>query len=407
MTYQHYIGLDVHKQFVFATKLDAAGQVIKQWRFATSPKALKSFADSLTTDDAVCLESTTNAVAIYRLIRRQAGQTVISNPLQTKAIASAKIKTDKVDSRVLAELLRADYLPAVWVPDDYTIRLRGLCSYRTALMRQRTAVKNRIHAVLHRNLIAPPQVSDLFAKQGMAFLEQVGLPADERFQMDQELLLLTVLQAQITDADKRIAQATIDTPQMRLLLTIPGFSLQVAAGVLAAIGTINRFGEPDKLVSYLGLDPLGKRSADQPFGPTRISKRGRSHARWLLIEAAHSTVRSPGPLQAFYLRLRQRTGYNKAVVAVARKLVVLIWQMLTHDQPYSWAPPLRTHEKIRHLEIMAGKPKQPAGSKSGQPSKGGRSAYLRQRKADHDMAKLAQTQYEELVRLRTKSAKGT
>ncbi len=110
--------------------------------------------------------------------------------------------------------------------------------------------------------------------------------------MDQELLLLNVLDTQITDADKRIAQTTVDTPQMRLLLTIPGFSLQVAAGVLAAIGDISRCGEPGKLVSYLSLDPLDKRSADQPFGPTRISKRGRSHARWLLIEAAHATVRT-------------------------------------------------------------------------------------------------------------------
>ena len=407
MTYQHYIGLDVHKQFVFATKLDSAGQVVKQWRFATTSKALKSFAASLTKHDALCLESTTNAVAIYRLIRRQADRVVISNPLQTKAIASAKIKTDKVDSRVLAELLRAEYLPTVWVPDDYTIRLRGLTSYRTALIRQRSQLKNRIHAILHRNLVAKPEVSDLFGKQGKAFLEQVKLPADERFQMDQELLLLNVLNAQITDADKRIAQTTIDTPQMRLLLTIPGFSLQVAAGVLAAIGTISRFGEPDKLVSYLGLDPLGKRSADHAFGPTRISKRGRSHARWLLVEAAHATVRCPGPLQAFYLRLRKKKAHNKAVCAVARKLVVLIWQMLTKDQPYSWAPPLRTHEKIRHIQIMAGKPKQKAGSKSGQPSKGGRRAYLQRRQADHDMARLAQAQYEQLVALRAKSAKGT
>jgi len=356
MTYQHYIGLDVPKQFVFATKLDGAGQV------------------------------------------------VISNPLQTKAIASGKIKTDKVDSRVLAELLRAEYLPTVWVPDDYTIRLRGLTSYRTALIRQRTQLKNRIHAVLHRNLVAKPEVSDLFGKKGRAFLEQVKLPADERFQMDQELLLLNVLDAQITDVDKRIAEATIDTPQMRLLLTIPGFSLQVAPEVLAAIGTISRFGEPGKLVSYLGLDPLGKRSADQPFGPTRISRRGRSHARWLLIEAAHATVRSPGPLQAFYLRLRKKKAHNKAVCAVARKLVVLIWQMLTKDQPYSWAPPLRTHEKIRHIEIMAGKPKQKSGPKQGQPSNGGRQAYRERRKADHDIARLAQAQYEELVQLRELSA---
>jgi len=129
--------------------------------------------------------------------------------------------------------------------------------------------------------------------------------------------------------------------------------------------------------------------------------------RLLLVETAHAVARSPGPLQAFYLRLRKKKAHNKAVCAVARKLMVLIWQMLSKDQPYGWAPPLRTHEKMRRLEIMAGKPKQQAGSKSGQPSKGGRSAYRRQRKADHDMAKLAQAQYEELVALRANSAKGT
>lgn len=401
-----YIGLDVHKQFVVATSIDRAGKIIKQWRFDTTPEELKAFAQTLRPDDQVALESTTNAVPIHDLLSRHAGDVVISNPLQTKAIASAKIKTDKVDSLVLAQLLRADYLPTVWVPDEETSRLRRLSAHRQALVRQRTQVKNRVHSILHRNLIPKPDVSDLFGKRGREFLLETELPDSERFQLDGELALLDYLDGQVKGADKRLAVMVNDDPRTELLLSIPGFSLQAASGLLAAIGDETRFRAPKKLVSYLGLDPLGKRSADHPFGPTRISKRGRSHARWLLVEAATTAIRVPGPLQSFYVRLRKAKGHSKAIVAVARKLACLVWQILSSGQPYAWAPPLRTREKIRKLRIMAGEPKQKTGPKPGQPSRGGRQAYLAKRRADHNLAKLAQAQYEELVRQRALSEPG-
>jgi len=401
-----YTGLDVHKQFVVATKLDETGSVLRQWRFDTTPEALHNFAQTLGEDDSVCLESTTNAVPIYALLAQHAAAVVISNPLQTKAIAAAKIKTDKVDSEVLAQLLRTGYLPTVWVPDADTLRLRSICSYRLALVRQRTQVKNRIHAILHRNLVPKPALSDLFGAKGIKFLQELELADDQRFQLDQELALLEMLNGQIQTADRRLAKAAGDRPEAYGLLTIPGFSLQVAVGVLAAVGDIQRFSEPKKLVSYLGLDPLGKRSADQPFGPTRISKRGRSHARWLLIEAAIGAVRVPGPLAAFYSRLRSKKGHNKAIVATARKLACLVWQVLTSGEPYAWAPPLATHEKIRRFQIMAGQPKQPSGPRKGQASKGGRQAYRQRRATDHALAKIAQQQYEELIRQRARSEAG-
>jgi transposase len=395
-----YTGLDVHKQFVVGATLDARGTLLRQWRFPTTPEALRKFAQQLGPDDAVCLESTTNAVAIHRLLAQSAGQVVLSNPLQTKAIASAKVKTDKVDATVLAQLLRADYLPGVWVPDDPTLRRRGVVSYRQALVRQRTQAKNRIHSLLHRNLVPLPDVSDLFGQRGRTFLQQVELPLDDRLQLDQELVLLQLFDHQVEQAGERLAHAAADDPRTALLLSLPGVSHQVAIGVLAALGTIDRFPDPKHLVSYFGLDPLGKRSADQPFGPTRISKRGRSHARWLLVEAATAAIRVPGPLQSFYARLRKRKGHSKAIVGTARKLAVLVWHLLTSGQPYAWAPPVRTHEKIRRLQILAGQPKLPSGSKKGQPSKGGRAAYEQRRQADHNLARLAQTQYEELVQQR-------
>ena len=402
-----YIGLDVHKQFIVATTLTAAGQVAREERLPTTRTALEAFAQRLSPDDALALESTTNAWPVYHLLAASGGRVVVSNPLQTKAIASAKIKTDKVDSRVLAELLRADYLPLVWVPDPATQARRQLCSYRQALVRQRTQVKNRLHALLHRNLVPLPPFSDLFGRRGQAFLQEIALPPLERFQADQELVLLEVLDLQVAELDHQLAQAAVDSPELRLLLTLPGFSLQVGMGVLAAIGDIQRFPQPKRLVSYLGLDPLGRCSADRHLGPTCISKRGRSHARWLLVEAATAAVRSPGPLAAFYLRLRVKKGHSKAIVAVARKLACLAWQLLTSGEPYLWAPPLHTAEKLRRVELLAGQPKRKPGAKPGQPSAGGRPAYLARRRSDQDLAKLAQAQYEQLVELRAQVREGS
>ena len=401
-----FTGLDVHKQFVVGTTLDGDGNTLREFRFETTPQALREFAQQLESRDAVCLESTTNAVPIYRLLAQFAGRVVISNPLKTKVIAEGKIKTDKVDSRALADLLRSKYLPDVWVPDEATLRLRSVSSYRLALVRQRTQVKNRIHALLHRNLVPLPEISDLFGNHGRQFLQTVELPEDDRLQLEQELALLGVLDAQIEQADQRLAKAAVDDPRAELLLTIPGVSQQVAVGLLAAVGTIERFRSPKKLVSYLGLDPLGKRSAGHLFGPTRISKQGRSHARWLLIEAATAAVRVPGPIQSFYVRLRKKKGHSKAVVAAARKLACLVWKILKFGEPYAWAPPVQTHEKIRRMQILAGQPKQRSGAKKGQPSQGGKAAYRDRRRADHNLARLAQAQYEELVKQRAAAEAG-
>jgi transposase len=407
MPYSRYFGLDLHKQFTQIIAVDTRGRVVAQGRLHTTPEALRQFAQTLSPRDAICVEATTNAVAVHQLLAQHAGLAVISNPLQTKAIASAKIKTDKVDALVLAQLLRTDYLPTVWVPPAPTMQLRAQTSYRSALVRQRTQVKNRIHSLLHRQLIPLPEISDLFGQAGRTFLEQVPLPTAERLQLQQELALLDVLAAQIQAAEVQIAKSVAATAELRLLLSLPGFQLACAVGLLAAIGDITRFAAPDKLVSYVGLDPLARSSADHPFGSTRISKRGRSHARWLLIEAATAAVRVPGPLKAFYLRLKAKKGHNKAIVATARKLAVIAWHMLTTGEPYRWAPPIQTREKIRRVEILAGAPKQRSGKTKGVPSKGGRQTYRELRRAGHDMAKLAQAQYEQLVAQRHATAAAT
>lgn len=185
MSYSRYTGLDLHKQFIQAATIDQDGQVLREWRISTKPEEIRAFAKGLTEHDAVALESTTNAIPVALLLRGHAGRVVVSNPMKTKAIAEAKVKTDKVDALVLAQLLRADYLPEVWIPDDHTLRMRELASHRTGLVQERTATKNRVHSILHRNLIPRPEVRDLFGKTGRAYLAGLELPPGEVFQMGQ------------------------------------------------------------------------------------------------------------------------------------------------------------------------------------------------------------------------------
>jgi transposase len=247
----------------------------------------------------------------------------------------------------------ADYIPEVWVPDDATRQLGHLVSRRRSLVQQQTRQRNRIHAVLHRNLVDCP-ATDLFGVTGRRWLTEVQLPAMERREVDSNLRLLAVLEDEVRSVDDEIAVVVVDDPRVRRLLTIPGVGLATAVAVVAVVGDIQRFDRPNQLVGYLGLDPRVRQSGDQPFRTGHISRQGQAHARGLLIEAAHATVRVPGPLRAFCERVQGRRGKQVALVAVARKLTVLAWHLLTKDQDYQWALADLTARKYKRLEVQAG-----------------------------------------------------
>jgi len=345
------IGLDISKHSAEVALLEAGSSSCRRRRFVASPAGIRAFAGKLGPDDSVALESCTNAFAFHRLLCQHAGKVVVSNPLKTRVIAEAKVKTDKVDAEILARLLAADFLPPVWVPDAFTDQLRHCVSHRQGLVTQRTQAKNRIHAILHRNLITV-QISDLFGKAGRAFLAKVELPATERMLLDADLRTIDFLNAEILAAEKALAEAVHEDEQIRRLLTIPGIALTSAVGLKAAIGDIHRFRASAKLVSYFGLNPSVYQSGLKAY-TGHISRRGRSHARTVCVEAAHQLVRVPGPFHAFFLRLRRRKPYNVAITAVARKLVVLVWHMLTNNEDYRYASPDLTREKLNRLHHLA------------------------------------------------------
>jgi transposase len=346
------IGLDVHKHFTQVAVLEA-GRVVSNQRIETIPSALRKLAEELGPDDQVVLEASVNTWAVADLLRQHAGRVVVSNPLRTRAIASAKVKTDKVDSEVLAQLLAADFIPEVWVPDEATRKLRQLVSRRRSLVQQQTRQRNRIHAVLHRNLVDSP-ATDLFGVGGRRWLAEVQLPANERREVESNLRVLTVMEDEVRSVDDEIAAVVVNDQRVRRLLTIPGVGMATAAALVAVVGDVQRFDRPNQLVGYLGLDPRVRQSGDQPFRTGHISRQGQAHARGLLIEAAHATVRVPGPLRAFYQRVQGRRGKQVALVAVARKMTVLTWHLLTKDQDYQWALADLTARKYKRLEVQAG-----------------------------------------------------
>ena len=354
------IGLDVHRDFCEVAVADG-GRARSAGRVVTSVEDLELFAASLAGDDRVVLEATGNALAIARLIEPHVGEVVLANARQLKAISHACVKTDKVDARVLADLLAADLIPPVWVGDERVRMLRRLVSLCRGLVKRRTQVKIEISAVLHRNLKGRPPASDPFGRKGRIWLAAQELPADERLTVDAALRQLDFLGAELAEIDRLVAVQAQGDEDVRRLLTVPGVDVTTAVTLIAVIGDARRFRTSRQLVGYLGLHPRVRQSGSEPARHGRLSKEGSAAARHVLVEAAWTAARSPGPLHAFAARVAARRGRQVAAVAVARKLCVLCWCLLTRGEDYAFARPSMVRRKLRRLELAAGAPRRKSG----------------------------------------------
>jgi transposase len=384
-----FIGLDVHRDFC-EVAIAEAGEVRLAGRVQTEPETLALFAQSLGVDDVVALEATGNALRIARIIEPHVGRVVLANPKAVKGITRTGAKTDKIDARTLAKLLAGGFLPAVWLPDEQTRILRRRISARAQLVRQRTRAKNQAHAALIRNLKGKPPVSDLFGVRGRRWLAAQDLPADEQETVAACLRQIEFLDAEIALIERALAEQVLASSEMRRLLTLPGVNFVTAAALLAAIGEIGRFPTARQLVSYLGLDPRVSQSGTEPARHGRISKQGPGETRHVLVEAAWHAARAPGPLRAFHARVAARRGGNIATVAVARKLAVIAWHMLSRGEDYAFARPSLTREKLRRLELMT-------GAKHQKGKRIGVFASKEQHQLDKELAAQAELAYRRLV----------
>ena len=344
-----YVGLDVHKHSIEVCALDAKGKVVFRGRTGCLRPELEAFARAhLKKTDHVALEATTNTWAVVDVLRPFVADLAVGNPLKTRAIAEAKVKTDQVDAEVLAQLRRCDYLPTVWQPDDRTQHLRALLTHRAALMTQRSRAKNHVQCLLARLLLQPP-CKVLWTKAGMAWLKALELPAHARLMRDSELRQLDAVDSELAVIDTELATLAKSEKRVQLLMTLPGVNYVVALGLLSALGDVGRFRDGDHAASYLGLVPSTKQSGRHCYhGP--ITKAGSGAVRGLLTQAAQHASRHPGPIGAFFRRLARRKSRQVAITAVARKLVTIAYLMLKNNEPYRYAKPDLIRAKFAKLQ---------------------------------------------------------
>jgi len=383
------VALDVHRDFCEVALVEE-GDVRSSGRIETKPEALELFAQSLDPRDWVALEVTGNAWAIAGILERHVARVIVVSPNDT-GIRQARAKTDRLDARTLAKLLWAGELDGVWTPDERIRTMRRRLSRRAQLVRARSRAKNEIHAVLMRCLKDRAPASDLFGVKGRAWLSEQQLPLCERETVDAGLRQVDFLNGEVAAVEQLIAADALSWPDVKRLMTVPGVNVIVAATFMAAVGDIRRFGDRRKLTAYLGLDPKVRQSGDAPATHGHISRQGSSSARHALVEACWSTVRQPGPIAAFYARIRARRGHSIAIVAAARKLACLFWCLLTRGEDYAFAQPSLTKKKMRRLELAAGAPK----------FQGGRDVWSTNkamRQAERELALQAQRAYERTVK---------
>jgi transposase len=348
------VGLDLHRDFC-EVAICEDGVVRSAGRVKTTPDALEVLAASLAPTDRLAMEVSGGAWEVARILEPHVQRVIVVSPDDT-GIARARTKTDGLDARALARLLWRGELDPVWTPDERSRELRRRLARREQLVRSRSRVKNEVHAVLMRRLQGKPPCSDLFGVKGRKWLRSLRLPVEETETVQAALRQIAFLDREIEAVEQLIARQMLNRPEAGRLMTVPGVNLIATATFLAAIGQIDRFSSSRRLVAYLGLDPRVRQSGEQPARAGPISKRGSASARWALVEAAWSVVSQPGPLRAYYQRIRARRGHGKAIVAAARKLVVLFWCMLTRGQDYAHQQPSLTAQKLRRLEITAGAP---------------------------------------------------
>lgn len=339
-----YYGLDVHKEFMQVCELSSDGKKKKEYRVGCSIREIEDFGGSLHRDDEVVLEATFHSWAIYTVLGQYVDRVVVANPLQVKAIAHARVKTDKVDAHILAQLLRTDFIPEVKMPGEHCWELRQLVTHRKFLTKGIRSVKNSLRGLFNRKLLESPE-GNILTERIQEWIAKQSYSPSEKVMVENLVELVKDLQNKVDKLDERLVELASRDEDVKLLMTIPGVSVTVAIGLMSAIEDVKRFDSPQKLAAYFGLVPRISQSAGRCYHGS-ITKTGRPTARWLAVEAAHNLAMNAGPLTASFYRLREKKGYNVAVVALARKLVVLVWHMLKERQPYRYAPIQRTRQKL-------------------------------------------------------------
>jgi transposase len=331
--YPFYLGIDLHLKRTYAVLMDSTGQVIDE-RQISNLDITKYLEKEVPRQTCAVLEATRNWDFMYDLLSEHVAQVELAHPKELKAIASAAVKTDQIDAKVLANLARLNFLPTSYAAPKEIRDLRLYIRHRMWLVRQRTQAKNRIHAVIARyNLVSPKK--DLFGVGGREFLERSLAhvrPMAKRVIEDQ-LRVIDHLTTQIEALEADLKLSEEDNKIIKLLKTMPGVGQLSALTILAEIGDIRRFNSPKALCHWAGLTPRVRKS-DLVVRHGRITKEGSPYLRATMTRAATIASRVSKRWNHVHRKMLPRCGRTGAKVAVARRLLTVVYFMLTRQEPY-------------------------------------------------------------------------
>jgi len=324
-----YLGIDVHKRYAQVAVMDEAGKIIEEVRVENAN--LDDLAQRYTGAQAA-IEATSNYYHIHDTLSEHLDVTV-AHPKELNQIADTDKKTDRVDAKELARMVRLNSVPESYVPTDEVREARALVRGRQSLVETRTKYANKIHGLLADHGITedvkPMRV------EGQEFLRELSLPTPWKSVLESYLDVIETLTGEIQNLEETIEERAGSLTETQLLMTIPGVSYYTALTIYAELGGIERFDGDKEVVSYVGLNPVIRESGDSRIEGS-ISKRGSSRVRWLLVQAAHTAVHTCNDeyLGSFYERLASRKNSQKAIVATARKMLVSIYHMLDRGEVY-------------------------------------------------------------------------
>ncbi len=351
MSYRFHLGIDLHKRFAYWVLLSEEKKVLWRGRVETGASAVRAALSRLPVvreETHAAIEPVTEWGWYADLLQTEGLKVRLVDVFRASITAKMRLKNDKVDALVLAELLHANYLPEAYLAPLETRDLREFMRNRIFLVRMRTQAKNRIHAILSRHVLQCP-VTDLFGKKGRAWLLDQSLPGQYERERDMLLRVLDGITTEIKTLEKEIAEKAEGSKIASLLMSIPGIGAFTALVMLAQVGDFSRFKTPQQLGAFAGLVPSSYSSGGKErFG--RITKRGSSDLRWVMIEATNSVNQKRwGWLYDFYQRIKTKKGSKVARVALARKLLTIAWTLINKkDEPFLARPSL-----LKPLEIVA------------------------------------------------------
>lgn len=329
--YNMFLGVDSHKKYCLVNVQDKKGNVVEEKTVESKKEILKDYFSQFSKDTIATIESTYNWMFTYDILKKYVGEVKLANPKQTKAISSAKVKTDKVDAKTLACLLRADLIPEVYVSTKEERAQKDTLRHRFTLVKIRTSLKNKISAFMARCGFEVP-VSDAFGVSGTKYVKNLDWEEPAKTIVFKYLEMIENLNREIKQLDKVIAKTVKETKEMKLLQTIPGIGKITSYLIATEIGTVKRFPSHKNLTSYSGLVPGINSSGGRTY--YKRSKDRNKYLQWALVEAAIPAVKKSPILLAKYTRIKRKKGSSKAKMTVARKLAEAVYKVLTYEQGY-------------------------------------------------------------------------